>query len=159
MLEELNLSSEQLEGVKSFVQAEKDNLIKDYEQQLNVLKTKLPKELSDEEKAYNEKIKALEEKEKQLLQKEKDFEIQSVLKEKGLNVELYKFLNFNEVEDINKYVDDFLKLTKSTEEGYKPSNHKSKSTAITKEQFKKMNYVERLNLYNTNPNLYNELSK
>ena len=104
MLEELNLSSEQLEGVKSFVQAEKDNLIKDYEQQLNELKSKLPRELSDEEKAYNEKIKALEEKEKQLLQKEKDFEIQSVLNEKGLNVELYKFLNFNEVEDIKDYI-------------------------------------------------------
>ena len=43
--------------------------------------------------------------------------------------------------------------------GFKPDSHKSKEDSITKEQFKKMGYLDRLNLFKSNNELYQKLSK
>ncbi len=42
---------------------------------------------------------------------------------------------------------------------FKPQKHNSNKTSITKEDFNKMSYMERMNLYKENKELYNKLSK
>lgn len=106
------------------------------------------------ENDLNAREKALEEKEKALKEKE----IEWKLKEQGLSKELAKYINFADVEDVDKYITEVKKVVQA-QQSYIPKEHKSANTSVTKEQFKNMNYAERVNLYNTNPTLYKALTK
>ena len=52
MLEELNLSEEQLEGVQKYIQSEGDKIRGKYSKQIKELESKLPKEKTEEELAF-----------------------------------------------------------------------------------------------------------
>lgn len=150
-LTELNLSEEQLTGVNSILQSEGDKIRTKYSKEINDLKAKLPKEKTEEELAY--------EKEKADFKREKaQFELSKQLSDKGLNSELSKYLNTDGVEDLETYITDLNKLLGGKD--FVPNRgHNGATGNITKEQFSKMNYMERQKLYTENKDLYNILSK
>ena len=85
----------------------------------------------------------------------------SKLKENGLNTDLARFIKEDDDIDffknlINNSVKTEIqqKLGKSS---YKPPVVDNNLNTITKEKFNKMGYKERLNLYNTNKELYEKL--
>lgn len=158
---ELGLTPEQLETVNKAIQSETDKVRTDYSTKLKTVNDELAKykpiEKSDIEKALEEKQKELEQKEKELTNKELSYTVKEKLSAKGLPSELAKYINVGDDVDatieelggtLNNY---FLNGT------FKPSNH-NKSTGITKEQFKKMSYSERVTLLETQPELYKALS-
>ena len=158
MLEELKLTEEQLQGVNKIIQSETDKVRTEYSKKIKELESKLPVEPSEEEKAFQERIKALEERERAIAQKEFETELQGKLKDKGLNEQLAKYLNVEGVEDLETYLEEVAKVVSNQIEGYKPRGHES-NVGVTKEQFSKMSYVERMNLFETNRQLYDTLSK
>ena len=84
----------------------------------------------------------------------------SKLKEVGLNTDLARFIKEDDDIDffknlINDSVQEKVK-NKLGHSSYKPPVDNNLNT-ITKEQFNKMGYKERLNLYNTNKELYEKL--
>ena len=85
------------------------------------------------------------------------------LKGQGLDTSLAKYINSDD--DIAFFKD---LISNSVQAGikeklgnsnYKPVASSGDVNAITKEQFNKMNYTEKLKLYNTNKELYDELNK
>lgn len=157
-LKELNLSQEQFEGVQKILQSETDKVRTEYSKKIKELEAKLPVEPTEEEKALQERIKALDEREKALAKKEFETELQGKLKDKGLNEQLSRYLNVQGVEDLETYLEEVAKVIGNQIEGYKPRGHES-NVGVTKEQFSKMSYVERMNLFETNRQLYDTLSK
>lgn len=158
MLEELNLNEEQLQGVNKVIQSETDKVRTEYSKKIKELESKLPKQMTEEEKALDERIKALEEREKAIAEKEYMTTVQGKLKDKGLNEQLAQYLNVQGVEDLETYLEEVAKVIGNQIEGYKPRGHES-NVGVTKEQFSKMSYVERMNLFETNRQLYDTLSK
>ena len=82
------------------------------------------------------------------------------LKEQGLNTDLAKYIKTDDDIDFFKnLINDSVKTQiqqKLGKSSYKPPVDNNSNT-ITKEQFNKMSYKERLNLYNTNKELYEQL--
>ncbi|ELC8350324.1 hypothetical protein QYB82_001132 [Clostridium perfringens] len=160
MLEELNLSKEQLEGVQKYVQAEGDKIRTKYSKQIKDLESKVPKEKTEEELALEKRVKDLETREKELTRKETLTNAKVLLTGKGLDSQLADYLNLEGVKNLETYVDDIAKVVvKQTKNSYVPKGHEKADGNITKEQFSKMSYVERCNLYETNKQLYDILSK
>lgn len=54
---------------------------------------------------------------------------------------------------------DYKDLFEAKVSGLEPENHEESAAQVTKEDFAKMGYKERLELFNTNPDLYHELNK
>ena len=159
MLEELNLSEEQLEGVQKYLQSEGDKIRGKYSKQIKELESKLPKEKSEEELAFEKRVAELETREKELAKKERLTTAKDILSSKGLDSQLTDYLNFEGVEDLETYVDNIAKVVGKQAKSYVPQGHEKAEGNITKEQFSKMSYTERCNLYDTNPKLYEILSK
>ena len=85
------------------------------------------------------------------------------LKDHGLDTSLAKYINSDEditffKELISNSVQAGIK-EKLGNSNYKPPASSGDVNSITKEQFNKMNYTEKLKLYNTNKELYDELNK
>ena len=85
------------------------------------------------------------------------------LKGQGLDISLAKYINSDEdiaffKELIGNSVQAGIK-EKLGNSNYKPPVSTGDVNSITKEQFNKMNYTEKLKLYNTNKELYAELNK
>lgn len=159
-INELGLTEEQLAAVQKYAQSEADKVRTNYSKQLKDTQDELnkykPKEKTDEEKSIEARLKALEDREAELNKKERQVQVKGKLEELGLPTGLADYLNFKDDEDIEKVGGELAKYF--LENGNKPTNH-AKSQPVTKEQFKKMSYVQRAQLYNENPELYKALSK
>ena len=161
-LSELGLTEEQLTQVQKYVQSREDRVRTDYSTKLKDVNNELakykPVEKSETEIQLEERIKALELKEQEIANRERAMKISSKLNEKGLPSELAKYLNLGE--DIDKSIDEVGNAVNNyfLNAGNKPTNH-SKQQSITKEQFRKMSYMERSQLLDTNPELYKALSR
>lgn len=158
-LNEMNLTDEQLEQVTKYVQSETDKVRTDYSQKLKAVNEELlkykPAEKSEAELALEKRVKELEEREKSISDKEKSLDIENKLSAKGLPKELAQYLNIssdNEDEVINKIGEYVLN------NGNVPKGH-GKNPGTTKEEFRKMNYIEKAKLYKENPELYKALSQ
>lgn len=161
-LTELNLSEEQLTIVQKYVQSETDKVRTKYSNELKTANEELakykPVAKTETEIALEQRLKALEDKEAELNAKERSQKIASRLKAKGLPEELASFITVGE--DIESDVDKvgaalgnyFLNAN------FKPESHAS-NKGITREQFKRMSYMERTKLYKENPELYKMLSQ
>ncbi len=160
-LSELNLSEEQMSQVKKYVQSCEDRVRTDYSNKLKDVNKELakykPVEKTETEIKLEERIKALELKEQEVAKREKTLTVNSKLKEKGLPTDLAKYLNLGE--DIDKSIEEVGNVVNSyfLNSGSKPVGNHSKQQGVTKEQFKKMSYMERVQLMETNPELYKAL--
>lgn len=159
MLEELNLSEEQMEMVSKYLQSEQDKIRDKYSKQIKELESKLPPTKTEEELAFEKRVAELETREKELAKKERLTTAKGILSSKGLDTQLTDYLNFEGVEDLETYVDNIAKVVGKQAKSYIPRGHEKADGNITKEQFSKMSYIERCNLYDTNPKLYEILSK
>lgn len=126
------------------IKESKEETLTPEQKQLKELQDQISK--MTQEKEYNEKLKTNA----------------SKLKEKKLSTELAKYINTDE--DITFFETLFNEEVQNAVQSKIKSNpaipEKSQGTAavITKEQFNKMNYKQRLDLYNENRDLYNILS-
>ena len=161
-LNEMNLTEEQLTMVQKYVQSETDKVRTKYSQDLKTANEELakykPVEKSETEKALEARLKALEDKEAELNAKERSQMIASKFKEKGLPEELASFINIGEnidedVEKVGAALGSYF-----LNANYKPESH-ANNKGLTKEQFKRMSYVERAKLFQENPELWKMLSK
>lgn len=148
-----------------FTQSETDKVrtsyskqIKDYEDKLKGL---TPIVKTEAELAMEVRLLALEGKEKEVGAKEKLLSISNDLQAQGLSTELAKLLVNVKVEDMETEIGKLKGMFDATklDGSYKPTNHKNTTDSITKEQFSKMSYMERMNLFNSNEELYSKLSK
>lgn len=153
-IEELNLTEEVKEKVEKLIQAEADRVRTEYSKKVKELEKYKP----EEENEITKKLKELEDREKELNKRDSVNKITESLKNKGLDGQLTKFLNLEGVNDLETYIQELTEVINKQTNGYIPKNHKQ-SNGITKEEFEKMNYTERVNLYNTDKELYNILSK
>lgn len=171
-VEELkNLIAE--EEVQKKIQAEADRVRGKYSKEMKELQAKLEAlenaKMSDEERLVKEKAEKeslLAEREAQLLKKELDFETMSLLNAKKLDKSFLTFLTGNTIEDrieqlgalethINNQIQEAVKAKLGQDPA--PSNGTNKSLKVSKEDFKKMGYAEKSNLFLTDPELYNTL--
>lgn len=159
-LEDLTgFNDEQLEMVKKVIQSETDRVRTEYSKQIKDLEQYKPKEKSQAEIDLENRLKALEDREKEIANKERQSQLQAKLQEKGLDSQLYKFLNVGD--DADTFINEFAEIMNKTvlDGSYKPNVHKSTKDIITKEQFAGMGYMERSKLQETNPTLYAKLSE
>ena len=138
-------------------------------------KEKLPKLLEEEvQKKLNadltpeqQQIRKLQEKiEKMELEKTKAELLEAnrnKLKGQGLDTSLAKYIeNDNDIAFFKDLIVNSVQAgikEKLGNSNYKPPVSAGDVNSITKEQFNKMNYTEKLKLYNTNKELYDELNK
>ena len=148
--EQLQLNEEQVELVKKFEQSTEDRIRTDYSQRLRDAEARLkeltPTELTEEQKEIESLKKELE------LTK-----FNNALKDMGVSNEMAKYLK----QDIN--LDDFKAFydsIKTAPNDYVPNDTNiNLGGGITKEQFSKMTISERTELYNTNAELYQQLTQ
>lgn len=156
------LTDEQMQSVQKLVQSETDKVRTDYSMKLKGVNEELskykPAEKSQMEIEFEQRLKALEDKERELNLKERSNAISSKLKEKGLPEELSKFITVGE--NLEEDIDNIATALGGyfLQGNYKPESH-ANNKGITKEQFKKMSYMERTKLFQENPELFNSLAK
>lgn len=140
------------EVVEKIVQSESDKVRTKYSNDIKELQGKLPKEKSQEELDFETRFKDLE-------AKENEYKMKDALSSLGLPSQLAKFLKgSDDLENFGKELAEVLNQ-EVLNSSYKPSNRKSNEITITKEQFQKMGYSEREQLYTSNPEVYKALSK
>lgn len=107
----------------------------------------------------SEKELELEKKEKELLAKENQFSVRDSLEKNNLPSELSKYINATDnVEEVATELSEiFNNYMLNT--SYKPQKKANGGDSISKEEFKKMNYTQRSELYDSNKELYERLSK
>ena len=156
------LTEEQIAGVTKLIQSETDKVRTDYSGKLKLANEELdkykPANKSESELQFEARIKALEDRENELNAKERTNTIASKLKEKGLPAELYSIVNVGE--DIDADIEKVAGALSAyfLNSNYKPESHAS-NKGITKDQFKKMSYLERTKLFQENPELYKILAQ
>lgn len=153
------------EDLAKITKTETDKIHTEYGKKLKALEDELvkykPKNKSEAEIELEKRLKILENKEKEISKKEKVINIVNQLKEQGLPKEFAKYLSDVEDEKLGDEIGNLQKiLTENKIAGsFKPDGHKSTDISITKEQFNNMGYMERLNLFNNNKDLYEKLSQ
>lgn len=130
--------------------------------------------VEDLQKQLTEALEANEKAEKEYKEKIADMKLDSEI-EKALSGALHPELMAGKIDKSKLKINDDDTITgldeqiKSLKESYEdmfkpdktgvsPANPEGKDTVITKEQFAKMKYSERMELYNSNRELYDELS-
>ena len=132
------------------IQSAEDKIRTDYSKKVKDLESKMPTPKTEKEIE-------LETKEKELLAKEREYKIKDMLEINQLPTGLSKYISAEDVDvagkEIATILNDYL-LNNS----HKPKKHNNGGDSITKEQFKNMNYSERIKLEQTNPELYKKLA-
>lgn len=173
--EEETQEQEQQEN-KSFSQADFDREISKMYEKFEKKFTKREEEakklasMNAEEKAkyeFEQKVKALEEKEKQWTLKENKYEASKILAEKNLPVAFADFIVAEDAETMMSNIKLFDKEFKNAVSkevqarigGGTPKGGSTDSSVMTKEKFKGLSLIEQQEIYNSNPELYKELTR
>ena len=147
-----NITMTQTEYDKA-IQSAEDKLRTNYSKQIKALEDKIkeltPDERTEKELDYEKRMKALEAKEKKM-------NLLESLSAKNIDKSFADYLK--EDVDIESFSTVFDNLVNSRIEktGYKPSGH-TNSESISKEKWAKMNYSEKQEFYNSNPELAKKL--
>ena len=174
--EEVN---ELLKGYKS--QEEVNNIVnkrlarekKDIEARIEAEKREAERlaTMSAEEKAKHElekKIAELEAREREIAKKELENETSRQLKDLGISINATKFVLGKDAETTHSNIKDFANFIDELKEELKRDLLKGKTpktstsvagNVITKEQFKRMSYIEKMDLYNKDIELFNKLNQ
>lgn len=161
-LEDLNIQDKELlENLKKVIQGAEDTVRTEYSKKLKELEKKLPKQKSKEELSVEERLKAIEERERQADIREQKLNAEGILKDKGLDTKLSKYLSLDGVEDLETYINEVAEVIGKQSKGssYNPKGHKSSGNTITKDQFKAMSLMEKQKLYETDKETYLALTK
>ena len=161
-LEDLNIEDKELlENLKKVIQSAEDKVRTEYSKKIKELEGKLPKPKSEEEKSLEERLKALEDRDKELSKREQKLNAEGILKDKGLDTKLSKYLTLDGVEDLETYINEIADVIGNQTKGssYNPKGHKGQGTTITKDQFKAMSLMEKQKLYETDKDTYLALTK
>ena len=161
-LEDLNIEDKELlENLKKVIQGAEDKVRTEYSKKIKELEGKLPKEKSPEELSVEERIKALEERERQADIREQKLNAEGILKDKGLDTKLSKYITLDGVEDLETYITEIADVigNQTNKKNWIPKGHTSGNTTITKDQFKKMSLMEKQKLYETDKDTYLALTK
>lgn len=153
------------EELQKKVQSAEDRIRTEYSKKIKTLEEELkrlkPKEKTEAEIELEKRIQALENKEKELQKKELEIQVSKTLENNGLPSQLANFIKMEGVEDVESYLTEIKEVLNKhlVNNSYKPKNHSSNKTSITKEQFKKMSLLEKQKLYRENEALYNKLAE
>lgn len=162
-LEDLKIEDEELlENLKKVIQGAEDKVRTEYSKKIKELEGKLPKPKTEEEKSLEERLKALEDRDKELSKREQKLNAEGILKDKGLDTKLSKYLSLDGVEDLETYINEIAEVVNAQSKGgnsYNPKGHKGQGTTITKDQFKAMSLMEKQKLYETDKDTYLALTK
>lgn len=154
IVKELNLNDEQKGTLEKFQQSTEDRIRTTYSEKIKGLEDELskvkPKELTDDQK----KIKELEAELNQT-------KFNNKLKSLGVSDELASYLKSDiDIDKFSKFYDGLkAKTTSNGQENFVPSQNQNNGAGITKEQFHKMSYDEKVKLYTENSELYSQLSQ
>ena len=153
IVKELNLNDEQKGTLEKFQQSTEDRIRTTYSEKIKGLEDELskvkPKELTDDQK----KIQELEAELNQT-------KFANKLKTLGVSDEFASYLrNDIDMDKFSKFYDGLkAKTTSNGQENFVPSQNQNNGAGITKEQFHKMSYDEKVRLYTENAELYSQLS-
>lgn len=136
------------EELQKRIQSETDKVRTEYSKKVKELQDKIPAEKSEQELA-------LEAKEEELKKLEKSLTIKSVLQKHHLPEVFSKYLDFEDAELFEKEIAEILN-GQMLQNSYKPKDHKP-HIGISKEQFRSMNYAERMELSQNDPVLFETL--
>lgn len=151
-----NMISMTKEDFDKAIQSAEDRLRTSYSKQMKELQDKLPKEKSKSEIDIETKIKALEDKQKEIDRKEKYLNLQDTLSSKNLPKELSDYLKDDiDMDKFESVVNTFV-TNKTKSLGYNPTGHQT-NDGVSKEQWNKMSYTEKAELFAKNPTLANKL--
>ena len=132
------------------IQSAEDKIRTDYSKKVKDLESKMPTPKTEKEIE-------LETKEKELLAKEREYKIKDMLEINQLPTGLSKYISAEDIDvagqEISTILNEYL-LNNS----HKPTKHNNNGDSVTKDQFKNMNYSERMKLEQTNPELYKKLA-
>lgn len=175
--ENKNIQEQETEDTKKIVLTEKElqsMIDKRVSQALATQKKKLDEayrlaNMTAEEKReheYNERLKALEAREAELAKRELMAELTKQLSEKNLPIESAEFLLGVDADTTNQNLKAFEKMFNKAVSarvaqclgGNVPQASTNETSAITKEQFRKMSLAQQAQLYRENPELYNQLT-
>ena len=163
-IEELGLTEEQLKSVQKLIQSESDKVRTEYSNKIKDLQSNSKSiddynELDNKYNSLTDELNSLREYKAQNEKTLRENKINTLLEQKGLS-KMAKYLNLDGVEDIETYINDMANELGSEQKSFIPNaQNDSAKGNITKEDFKKMNYSERANLYNSNKELYDTLSR
>ncbi|WP_058230308.1 hypothetical protein [Clostridium butyricum] len=169
-LTELGLNEEQLNGVNSILQSEGDKIRTKYTKEISELKENMKS--SEDFENLNNNYKEIEGKYNSLtneLLELRDYKtkneetlrenkINSMLEEKGLSG-IAQYLKISDDTDLETYINEIAETVSKQQKTFIPQQANNIKSEITKEQFSKMNYMERQKLYLENKELYDILSK
>lgn len=146
---------EEMEFKENMTQEEFEKAIQSAQDKVRTEYSNKLKEKQNEDKGIEEKFNELMERNKELEAQNHRMELVNKLTEKGLSAELADVINFGE--DVESTLTK-LEGIMNKDSNFVPTGHKGNEMTITKEQFSQMGYSERVNLADTNPELYSRLS-
>lgn len=157
-IDELNLTDETKAAVEKLIQSETDKVRTKYVGELKTVQEELakykPAEKTEAEINLEARIADLEARENALQSREKLQDVVDTLAGEGLPTDLVKYIRSDVditslVKDLNQY-----RINNS----FRPSGHGA-NEGLSKEDFKGMNYMERMKLYQESPDLYKSLTE
>lgn len=117
-----------------------------------------PVEKTQEQIDLEKRIAKLEESEREVAAKEKRLAFQENLSNKGIDKALFDYLKDDtDVDALSNVIDEIVKARMKSN-GYVPTNHSS-DDSVSQEEFDKMSYDKRVEIYQKNPTLYEKLTK
>jgi hypothetical protein len=157
--EKVNMTKE--EYAKA-IQSAEDKLRTKYSKDIKELEDKLakltPKEKTPAELEFEQRLANLEARDKDIAAKEKLLGVQSALAARKLPAELAKHLKADvDMESFGGVLDSIIEGIKAGD-GFVPKKHAS-DPGITKEDWKNMDYSEKMKIYEENPELAESLAK
>lgn len=147
LTQEFNLNEDVVSKLSKLIQSETDKVRTDYSQRLKLANEEVekykPKEPTPDQIEFENTKKELNQ-----------LKFNMKLKDLGVSDDLAKYLKSDiDLEDFGKFYKGF----NTQKQDYVAKKHVE--NVITKEQFKKMDIAEKTKLYETNPELYNQLRK
>ena len=137
-----DLTQEQKDNIAKVVQGETDAVRTDYSAKIKDLEQYKPKEKTDVEKQLEEATNELN-----------AFKFEKNLKDKGIDANLAKYLR------TDADLDEFQKVYSAKKsDNFVPNSVNTTAKEISKSDFQKMDYSQKMSLYQENPQLYAELS-
>lgn len=144
------------------IQAAEDRVRTKYSKDIKALEKKVaeltPVQKTEAELAIEQRLAELERKEQEADAKAKALNLKTVLQAHSLDTTIADYLKDDVDADAFSAVIEKVVSARLAAGGYKPTGHQT-NQPVTKEQFDKMSYDERAELYNRSPEVYKRLKK